>query len=133
MTTQQNTLYSIATLAAEHAPKEFLKEQLQLTGMEISWTEVPVGKASPVVHSHKENEELYINVQGDGQVFVDGEFLDFPEGTFIRIAPAGKRAVRNTGTKPLQYLCIQARENSLTQWTREDGILHQDEVAWPAL
>lgn len=120
-------------VALSHGPdaKTFLKEQLQLTGMEVSWTELAPGESSSFLHSHQQNEELYICNQGHGQMQVDGQTFDFSKGSFVRVSPEGKRAVRNVGSEPLQYICIQAREGSLAQWTREDGVLHQDQLSWP--
>lgn len=134
MTTKQETNYSTVTLATTPTTdKEFLKELLQLTSMQVSWTELLPGESSDYLHSHEQNEELYINLQGQGQIQVDGDTLDFSQGVFVRVAPAGKRAMRNIGTTPLHYLCIQARSNSLQQWSGEDGTLHREELVWPAL
>ena len=37
-----------------------LHEKLSLTGAEISLNELPAGANVPFVHSHKENEEIYM-------------------------------------------------------------------------
>ncbi len=131
MNTQTETVFSHAKLDTENLEKEFLKEQLQLTGMEVSYTEILPGEANRFIHSHQQNEELYICVHGQGQMQVDGHYMDFSQGSFVRVAPSGKRAIRNIGEEPLRYLCVQARVNSLSQWTREDGILHDEELVWP--
>lgn len=111
--------------------KVFLKALLGLTGMEISCGVLPAGAGMPFLHAHRENEEVYVFVSGCGQVQVDGEVVDVREGSVVRIGPAGARGWRNTGSEPLVYLVIQAKEGSLTQWTGTDGVLVPGAPVWP--
>lgn len=131
MQARQARQYAHVSMQQGPDEKTFLKDQLQLTGMEISWTEFASGESSSFLHSHQQNEELYICTQGQGEIQVDGEILEFVPGIFIKVSPEGKRAIRNIGTEPLRYLCIQARERSLNQWTRDDGIRYEAPL-WPA-
>lgn len=112
--------------------KLFLKDHLDLSGMQVSLGKMPAGKAVPFLHKHKTNEELYIFVRGKGQIQIDGEVIDVEEGTSVRIAPNGERAWRNTGTEDLYCIVIQAKENSLTQDTFDDGIPCDNQPNWPA-
>ena len=50
-----------------------LHEKLSLTGAEISLNELPAGANVPFVHSHKENEEIYGILSGNGKAIIDGE------------------------------------------------------------
>ena len=50
-----------------------LHEKLSLTGAEISLNEQPAGANVPFVHSHKENEEIYGILSGNGKAIIDGE------------------------------------------------------------
>ena len=77
--------------------KLFLKELLNLSGMEISVNRLAPGEGIPFRHKHRENEEVYIFVRGRGQFQVDGEVFDVEEGSVVRVAPAG---VRRTGIIP---------------------------------
>ena len=101
--------------------KLFLKEPLRLTGMEVSLGVVPAGGGTPFLHAHRQNEELYIFVKGQGQFVVDGEVLDVREGTVLRVASAGARAWRNNSTEDLYYLVIQAKTGTLASGTITDG------------
>jgi mannose-6-phosphate isomerase-like protein (cupin superfamily) len=103
-------------------PKKFLKELLHLTGMEISVTTIPAGVSFPFFHSHKENEELYIVVQGSGQIQADNELIDISEGSMVSMRPEVKRSIRASTETELIYLCIQAKVDSLNLWTKTDGI-----------
>ncbi len=102
---------------------------LGLTGCEISVNSTPAGKFAPFVHSHKLNEEVYIIVSGNGVFHVDGDEFPVKEGSVIRVAPDGKRAVK-AGDQALTYICIQAQAGSLTQATMEDGIINEEKTSW---
>ncbi|MDE7265152.1 MAG: cupin domain-containing protein, partial [Clostridia bacterium] len=43
-----------------------LHEALGLTGAEISVNTLPAGASVPFVHSHKQNEEIYAILEGEG-------------------------------------------------------------------
>jgi mannose-6-phosphate isomerase-like protein (cupin superfamily) len=112
--------------------KVFLKELLGLTAMEISFGVMAAGKSMPFHHKHKVNEEVYLFLRGKGQVQIDGEIMAVEEGTAVRVAPEGVRSWRNTGDEDLFYVCIQAKEGSLTAWTISDGVSVPGPVEWSA-
>lgn len=112
--------------------KHFLKDHLDFTGCEISINSLPPDAAVPFSHQHKENEEVYIFIKGNGQMQIDHEVIDVAEGSIVRISPQGLRTWRNTSSEPLVYIVIQVRENSLRQHTFEDGIPNMDPIVWPA-
>ncbi|HEY9793102.1 MAG TPA: cupin domain-containing protein [Candidatus Obscuribacterales bacterium] len=114
-----------------NVPKFFLKDELGLTGMQVSLNRMPAGAAVPFYHKHKQNEELYIFIKGKGQMQIDGDIIEVSEGTSIRISPNGERTWRNTGDEDLYCICIQAKENSLSQETFEDGVPVERQVTWP--
>jgi mannose-6-phosphate isomerase-like protein (cupin superfamily) len=115
------------------AGKAFVKDKLNATGCEISINSLAPGQSVPFVHAHKENEEVYIFLQGQGQMQVDGETFAVGAGTMVRIAPAGMRIWRNTSAdEQLLCLVLQVRENSLNQYSREDGIRAEEDAVWPA-
>lgn len=110
--------------------KLLIKDLIGLTGMQVSLNQLPAGVSVPFYHQHKQNEELYIFIKGKGQMQVDGEIFNVEEGSVVRIATKGKRTWRNTGSEDLFYLVIQAKENSLSQDTFDDGIASPDVVCW---
>ena len=68
-----------------------LHEKLSLTGAEISLNELPAGANVPFVHSHKENEEIYGILSGNGKAIIDGEEISLSTGDWLKIAPTAKR------------------------------------------
>jgi mannose-6-phosphate isomerase-like protein (cupin superfamily) len=111
--------------------KLFLKDLVGFTGCEISINSMAPGAGMPIYHQHQQNEEVYIFIQGKGQVQVDGEVIDVQEGTIVRIAPNGERIWRNNSSDPLLYIIIQVRENSLNQHGLGDAIVPEKAVIWP--
>lgn len=107
---------TFADIAKTEHGKAFLHDALGLTGAEISVSILPAGAAVPFNHVHKQNEEIYIFLTGTGTFTVDDVTIDIKPGTAIRVATGAKRGMANTGTTEMQYICIQAKENSLTQF-----------------
>ena len=122
--------FSAQVLPSAIKGKKFLKEEMALTGMEVSFNKFPPGAAMPFYHKHQEHEELYLFLKGRGQFQIDGQVIDVKEGTAIRVTPAGVRAWRNNSDQDLYYVVIQAKANSLPKGTIEDGMAVDQKVTW---
>jgi mannose-6-phosphate isomerase-like protein (cupin superfamily) len=116
--------------AFDKLSRVMLKEKLNSSGMEISVNHLPAGQAIPFVHAHKQNEEVYLFLSGKGLFWIDGEQLEVGEGSAIRVAPAGGRAIKADEGTGLSYICIQAKAQSLQQSTREDGVILETQASW---
>ena len=103
--------------------KAFVKDILGTTGMEISFGTLGEGEAVPFLHKHKQNEEVYIILRGEGIFSLDGNDYPVKAGDVIRVEPEVSRGNRNTGSEPLTYVCIQAKAGSLEQYTMTDGVI----------
>ena len=115
--------YQVAKIA--NKPRVELKEALNLSGCEVSINELPANVSVPFVHSHKQNEELYIILEGNGELFIDGEVLKVSKGDALRIDPEGKRCFR-AGKSGIKMICIQSKKGSLEQYTMSDGVMVTD-------
>ena len=100
-----------------------LHDKLSLTGAEISINNLPAGTSVPFIHSHKNNEEIYVVLAGRGKVVVDGEDVELASGDWIRISPAGKRQFFAAVFIGIHYICIQVKENSLEGYTMDDAVV----------
>ncbi len=102
----------------EHG-KAFLHDTLGLTSCEISVNFMPAGAKAPFNHKHKQNEEVYIFLKGEGTMTLDGQTITVQEGSCVRVQP---QAVRTMQAKTdLQYICVQAKDGSLAQFGLGDG------------
>lgn len=105
--------------------KVFMGQTLQTTGAEISFQSFAPGKETGFLHTHQTHEELYIFVSGKGEFQVDGQVFPVGEGSVVRVAPEGKRSVRNNGTEPLIMICVQYKAQTFTAQDAADGQLLQ--------
>lgn len=103
--------------------KAFLHDTLELTSCEISLNTVPKGFKVPFNHKHKQNEEVYIILKGEGKMIIDGQDIIVNEGSVIKVAPQAARTIENTSDNEFQFICIQAKANSLEQYGFGDGEL----------
>lgn len=110
--------------------KVFMGQTLQTTGAEISFQSFAPGKKTGFLHTHQTHEELYIFVSGKGEFQVDGQVFPVGEGSVVRVAPEGKRSVRNNGTEPLIMICVQYKAQTFTAQDAADGQLLQEPVKW---
>ncbi len=100
------------------------------TGGEFSFQVFAPGQETGFLHTHKNHEELYFFLQGRGEFQVDGEVFPVSEGSVVRVAPEGRRSVRNNGTEPLVMLCVQYRGNTFTAEDATDGNILNEPVKW---
>ncbi len=107
--------------------KQFVKDATGATSCEISFGTLPQGEAVPFFHSHKENEENYIILSGAGKFQVNGEVFDVAEGSVIRVATNCDRNLKCTSETPMTYICIQAKEGSLSGYTMTDAEITERE------
>lgn len=100
-----------------------LHDKLKLSGAEVSINILPAGVSVPFVHSHKQNEEIYAVLEGNGTVIIDGEEIALTSGDWLRIAPSAKRQFATDTESSIKYICIQVKENSLQSYTADDAVV----------
>lgn len=112
--------------------KVFVGQALQATGSELSFQVLVPNQDSGFLHTHKTHEELYFILKGEGEYQVDGEIFSVSEGSIIRVAPNGKRALKNTGKDEMLMLCIQYKANSFAENDSPagDGVILNDKLTW---
>ena len=105
--------------------KVFLGQALGATGAELSYQTLVPGQDSGF-------EELYFILRGEGTYQVDGEQFPVKEGAVVRVAPEGKRALKNTGKENLTMLCIQYKANAFTDADSPmtDGNILNEPLNW---
>lgn len=112
--------------------KVFVGKPLDATGAEMSFQSFLPGEDSPFIHAHKTHEEMYIIMKGEGEYQVDGDIFPISEGSVIRVSPAGKRAIRNTGKDNMIMICIQYKADSFgaDDTPMGDGKIIHEELKW---
>lgn len=112
--------------------KVFVGSALGATGSELSFQSLTPGQDSGFLHTHKTHEELYFILKGKGEYQVDGEVFPIGEGSIIRVAPEGKRALKNTGDGEMIMLCIQYKADSFAKddTPAGDGVILEEALKW---
>ena len=110
--------------------KVFGGQAVNATGGEFSFQSFAPGTETGFLHTHKNHEELYFFLGGKGEFQVDDEVFPVSEGSVVRVAPAGRRSVRNNGTEPLLMLCVQYRGDTFTAEDAADGVILNEKVKW---
>lgn len=100
------------------------------TGGEFSFQSFAPGTETGFLHTHKTHEELYFFLRGNSEFQVDNQIFPVTEGSVVRVAPNGKRSIRNNGTEPLVMLCVQYRGGTFTNEDATDGVILNDKVQW---
>jgi len=110
--------------------KLFLKEPTNVTGTEISFRTLPAKVELGYFHIHNKYEETYIILKGSGYYQVDNDCFPIKAGSVIRVAPEGVRSLCNTSEEDMVYICIQSKENSLEEYTTDDGKRIENSPKW---
>jgi len=110
--------------------KVFLKDITDATGAEISFNTIPPKTELSYFHFHDQNEETYMILKGSGDFQVDDDCFPISEGGVIRVAPKGIRCMRNTSEEAMIYVVVQSKEQSLLQYTTNDGGRIEHERKW---
>lgn len=110
--------------------KVFGGAAVSATGAEFSFQQFAPHTETGFLHTHKNHEELYFFLGGKGEFQVDGEVFPIGEGSVVRVAPAGRRSVRNNGDEPLTMLCVQYTAATFTEKDALDGDILGKPVKW---
>lgn len=112
-----------------------LKKALGLTSVGVSLSRMEPGMGYPFFHAHKEQEEIFICLEGSGTLLVDEEEITMQRGDFLRIAPGAPRAVGNRTKEPCTFLILGAlppekyKSEAEGMFLIDDGIEMQDRIA----
>lgn len=71
----------------------------------IAHADVKPGESS-LSHRLKTSSEVYIILEGGGEIHIDGEQAPVSPGQAIFIPPGSWQFIRNTGSIDLKFLCI---------------------------
>lgn len=79
----------------------------------LNIVEIPPGESIPE-HDElgRDQEEVFAVLDGTATFIVDGQELEAPAGTYLRLDPAPTRTARNDGADAVQLLIISAPRTS---------------------
>ena len=103
---------------AEHAPEKFqaqigdIGRRLGAQKLGYNLTVVPPGKRAFPLHNHRANEEMFLVLEGEGEVRIGQETFPIRQGDVIAHPPGGPETAHqivNTSKSELKYLAVSTR------------------------
>jgi mannose-6-phosphate isomerase-like protein (cupin superfamily) len=101
-------LKEIEDSASERAPgieARFARDHIDSEHLGITYFHYAPGVRAPMAHSHREQEEAYIVVNGSGRIRLNDEILDLHRWDVVRISPQTIRAVE-AGDEGLEFIAV---------------------------
>ncbi|MDP6966193.1 MAG: cupin domain-containing protein [Candidatus Marinimicrobia bacterium] len=71
-----------------------LREELNLHGVALGIANIPKRRGYTFMHSHEEQEEVYIVLGGSGIIRIEDEDIDLRPGDFVKVSPQARRALK---------------------------------------
>ena len=89
------------------------RRSLGLSAFGMNLVEIPPGERIPE-HDEidRDQEEVFVVLDGSPSLVVDGREIETPAGTFARLDPHLSRTVVNHGEEPASVLIVSAPRNS---------------------
>ena len=90
------------------------------------------GQEAGYWHTHSEIEELYIFLEGQGQMGLDDDLVEVSAGTVVRV---GQNVLRTWRAKPnsngqLQWICVRAGGTVLPEFPNDAQIITDKPMPW---
>ena len=101
-------LKEIDDSAGEHAPNleaRFARKHLGSEHLGVSYFRYGPGFRSPMGHSHREQEEVYVVLSGSGRIKLDDEIVALHQWDAVRVAPNTVRALEG-GPGGLEVIAV---------------------------
>jgi mannose-6-phosphate isomerase-like protein (cupin superfamily) len=96
--------------AGEYAPDleaYFARKHLNSEHLGVSYFRYGPGFRSPMGHSHREQEEVYVVISGSGRIKLNDDIVPLSKWDVVRVAPATVRALEG-GPDGLEFIAIGA-------------------------
>ncbi|MGO3766204.1 cupin domain-containing protein [Microbacterium gubbeenense] len=121
--------YNVTTIGSvgSWTGKQFIEGDLGVENVGISVNATDPGDESPFWHSHAILEEIYVVLDGEGELAVGDDVVPLSAGTVVRVAPDSMRALRCLPSSPvaLKWLCLRSGADSLAG-TGKDATLDKE-------
>ena len=116
-------LSDVEDVVGDRAPGmegRFARKQMGSKELGVSFLRFGPNVRSPAGHSHKQQEEAYVVVDGSGRVKIDDEIVDVKKWDIVRISPKAIRAFEG-GPEGLALIAIGG-----TRPKEGDGVMVAD-------
>ncbi|SHO50010.1 cupin domain-containing protein [Desulfopila aestuarii] len=111
------------------------RKQLDLEGVALGLIHIPANEGYTFTHSHRQQEEVYIVIEGRGIIAVNDQQITLEPGDLVRVSPTARRALK-ANEEGLFIICAGGvpmgfPKNPDSRYMIDDGIPHYDDIpAW---
>jgi quercetin dioxygenase-like cupin family protein len=86
-----------------------VRRSLDLNSFGLNMVDIAPGETIPEHdETERDQEEVFLALQGDATIVIDGDDHDLAEGTFARLGPEVTRTVANNGSETIRILIASA-------------------------
>lgn len=108
------------------------RKQLDLEAVALGLIRLPANEGYTFTHTHREQEEVYMVIEGSGVIAVNDELIEICRGDFIRVSPASRRALKAHGDG-LFVICAGGvpmgfPKNPDSRYMIDDGVPDYDDI-----
>jgi uncharacterized cupin superfamily protein len=90
-----------------------MRRGLGVSAFGINAVDIPPGERIPEHdETERDQEEVFLVLEGSPALVIDGEEHPAPRGTCVRLDPGNRRTVVNTGSEPARVLIVSAPRSS---------------------
>lgn len=113
--------YSVADVGGfdvwDETGKRFVEKDVATRFIGMSVNSTRPGEGSAFWHAHAKLEELYIVLDGQGEIALDDEVVPLTAGTTVRVGPGVWHALRALPDSPvpMRWLCVRSGGEALRE------------------
>ena len=113
--------------------RHFLDQDVALEYFGVSINSRLPGAGADYWHAHSVLEELYLFLEGEGELALDDEIIPVKAGTAVRVGQGVMRTWRASpdSAGPLRWICIRAGAGKLAEMPKDATPLRDRPFPWP--
>lgn len=107
--------------------------KLNLHSVSLGLIKLPPSEGYTFTHHHVKQEEIYIVVEGKGQILLNNELVDIERGDIVRVSPPTKRALKADSEASLFVICTGGvtegyPQSANARYLIDDGVPDYDDI-----
>ena len=109
------------------------RNQLKMRAVALGMIQLPPDEGYTFTHSHAQQEEVYIVIEGQGTMLIDGELIAIGRGDLVRVSPSARRALKAATEAVLFVICVGGvasgyPKNPGSRYSIDDGTPYYDDI-----
>lgn len=112
--------------------RRVVDKEMDLQYMGLTVNALVAGEVAPYWHKHSQVEELYIFINGKGQMGLNDDVVEVTAGSIVRVSPETWIIWRcdPNATEELRWLCVRAGGMELPDAPNDATVDHDRPMPW---